>query len=130
MFVDWVWGAFFLIRKEVIEKMPQKKLPDDFFMYFEDVQWCYLIKKLGYQILFTPATRVIHHVSASSSLNKNIAISKLEKSLQNETYFWLKEKGWLYTKILYLLRALKYLSLRKKEFRRIAQIFWKKFLRF
>jgi hypothetical protein len=129
IFVDWVWGAFFLTKKEIIEKMPQSKLPDDFFMYFEDVQWCYLIKKLGYQVLFTPATRAIHHVSASSQ-NSAIPISKLEKSLQNETHFWLKEKGWLYTKILYLLRAIKYLSLRKKEFRKMAQIFWKKFLRF
>lgn len=128
--VDWVWAAFFLIRKETIEKMPQKKLPDEFFMYFEDVQWCYLIKKLGYKILFTPTTRAIHRVSASSSPSSNIAIKKLEKSLPNETYFWLKEKGWLYSKILYLLRAIKYLSLRKKEFRKIAQIFWKKFLRF
>ncbi|PKQ70831.1 glycosyltransferase family 2 protein [Raineya orbicola] len=129
IFVDWVWGAFFLIRREVIDKMPARKLPDDFFMYFEDVQWCYLIRKLGYKILFTPATRAIHYVSASSQ-NTNPNLDKFEKSLQNETQFWLKEKGWLYTKMLYFVRAIKYFSLRKKEFRQIAKLFWKKFLKF
>ncbi|MCS6794689.1 MAG: glycosyltransferase family 2 protein [Raineya sp.] len=129
IFVDWVWGAFFLIRKEVIQQMPQQKLPDDFFMYFEDVQWAYLIKKLGYKILFTPATKVIHHLSASSQ-DPHKELSKLEKSLQNETQFWLKEKGWIYTKLLYLLRAIKYISLRKKQFREIAKVYWKKFLKF
>lgn len=122
---DWVWGAFFLTKREVIDKMPQKRLPDTFFMYFEDVQWCYIIKKkLGYQILFTPDTSVIHHVSASSSTNPTAGYSKIQYSLQNETHFWLTEKGRLYTRILYTLRATKYLSLRKKIFRQMAAVLY------
>lgn len=124
-FVDWVWGAFFLTKREVIEQLPQKKLPDDFFMYFEDVQWCYTIQKLGYKILFTPHTRAIHHVSASSSTNSSN--HKIEKILQNETQFWLQEKGRWYVKALYFVRTLKYLSLRKKNFYTFAQKAWKKF---
>jgi len=130
-YADWVWGAFFLTKKEIIEKMPQKKLPDDFFMYFEDVQWCYFIKQLGYKILYTPETKAIHYVSASSKANgEAINLQKIKQSLQNEKTFFLKQKGRLYTKILYLLRAIKYLSLRKKTFRTLAKIYWQEFLKF
>ncbi len=122
-FTDWVWGAFFLTKRNIIDQMPNKKLPDDFFMYFEDVQWCYLIKNLGYKILYFPHTQVIHYVGSSSklqTLDKNI-----EKSLFNETTFLIEQKGKIYTQILYFLRSLKYLSLRKKEFREIAYFYWR-----
>ena len=42
--VDWVWGAFYLTKREIINQFPEKKLPDNYFMYFEDVAWCYEIK--------------------------------------------------------------------------------------
>ena len=127
-YVDWVWGAFFLTKKTIIEQLPHQKMPDDFFMYFEDVQWCYYIRQLGYKILYTPDTQAIHYVSASSKdtlLESNSR--KMQQSLVNERTFLLKEKGWFYTKILYFLRTLKYLSLRKKNFRKIAKIYWKEF---
>jgi GT2 family glycosyltransferase len=131
MYVDWVWGAFFLTKKVIIEQLPNGKMPDDFFMYFEDVQWCYQIKKLGYKILYTPETQVVHHVSGSSkNTNTEINSHKIQQSLVNERTFFLKEKGWLYTKTLYFLRTLKYLSLRKKNFRTIAKIYWKEFCNF
>jgi GT2 family glycosyltransferase len=121
VYVDWIWGAFFLTKREIIQKLPQQKLPEDFFMYFEDVQWCYWIKKLGFKILFTPNTKAIHHLSASSKADKFKRKSKL--LIENEKKFLIKHKGRLYTRILYLLRALKYFSLRKKQFRKIAYVY-------
>ena len=47
---DWVWGTYFLFRKEILELLPNKKLNDDFFMYCEDMQWCWDFRKLGYEI--------------------------------------------------------------------------------
>ncbi|MGD1842047.1 MAG: glycosyltransferase [Thermonemataceae bacterium] len=125
-YTDWVWGAFFLIKREVIRQLPNQKLPDDFFMYFEDVQWCYQIKKLGYQILFTPSTSVIHYGSASTPNTEN-TFQRIKKILPNETSFFLQEKGWLYTKLLYLSRAFKYLTLRKKHFVDLSKFYFKYF---
>ena len=51
---DWVWGAFMLFPKNIIQQLPKKKLSDDFFMYCEDVLWCWDFKQLGYQIHFLP----------------------------------------------------------------------------
>ncbi len=65
IFVDWVWGTFFMFRASILDLMPNKKLDDKFFMYNEDMQWCWDIKKLGYKIYFNPKTEVIHYMGAS-----------------------------------------------------------------
>lgn len=62
--VDCLVGAFMLVRKEVIEQVGM--LDEDFFMYGEDVDWCYRIKKAGWQIYYYPKTSIVHYKGASS----------------------------------------------------------------
>ncbi|MEO7768010.1 MAG: glycosyltransferase family 2 protein, partial [Ferruginibacter sp.] len=57
---DWVWGAFMLFPKAIIQQLPRKKLSDDFFMYCEDVLWCWDFRQLGYDINFLPQAKVMH----------------------------------------------------------------------
>jgi GT2 family glycosyltransferase len=64
--VDWVWGAFFMFRKELLKGMPGNILDDRYFMYVEDMQWCWDIKKMGYEIHFFAGTTVIHYMGGSS----------------------------------------------------------------
>lgn len=67
---DWVWGTFMLFPASIVEQLPQKKLPDDFFMYGEDILWCWEFKKLGYKIHFLPEAKVMHIHKGSTSKNK------------------------------------------------------------
>jgi GT2 family glycosyltransferase len=67
---DWVWGTFMFFPKKIINELPQKKLPDDFFMYVEDALWCWHIKKLGYEIHFLPEAKVMHIHKGSTSKEK------------------------------------------------------------
>jgi len=67
---DWVWGTFMLFPKSIISQFPEKKLSTDFFMYCEDVLWCWEIKQLGYQIHFLPTAKVMHIHKASTSKSK------------------------------------------------------------
>ncbi|MCW3091371.1 MAG: glycosyltransferase family 2 protein [Ferruginibacter sp.] len=67
---DWVWGAFMLFPKRIIKELPKKKLSDDFFMYCEDVLWCWDFKQLGYQIHFLPEAKVMHVHRGSTDKNK------------------------------------------------------------
>lgn len=123
---DWVWGAFFLTKRSIIEQFPEKKLFDDFFMYYEDVQWCYYIKKkLGYKILYFPQTKVLHYGSASSKTETEKTIRKTKHSLQNEISFLSKEKGKNYVKRLYFWRMWKFRTLRGKNFQELAQLYKK-----
>lgn len=56
--VDCISGAFFLIRREVIEKVGL--LDEAFFMYGEDIDWCYRIREAGWKIQFYPHVCIVH----------------------------------------------------------------------
>ncbi len=62
--VDSVSGAFTLIRASTIQKIGL--LDEDFFMYGEDIDWCYRAKAAGFRVLYFPKT-VCHHYKGSSS---------------------------------------------------------------
>lgn len=73
---DWVWGAFMLFPKRVVQQLPQKKLSDEFFMYCEDTLWCWEFKQLGYAIHFLPEAKVMHVHKGSVSKDKWMQIRK------------------------------------------------------
>ena len=50
---DWVVGCYLLTRKDVVDKMGFF-LREDFFMYNDDNDLCFRIKKLGYKVVFYP----------------------------------------------------------------------------
>ncbi|NSL52031.1 glycosyltransferase family 2 protein [Calidifontibacillus erzurumensis] len=62
--VDCLVGAFMLLRRDVIEQVGL--LDEEFFMYGEDIDWCYRIKKAGWDIYYYPYTSIIHYKGASS----------------------------------------------------------------
>lgn len=62
---DWVWGTFFMFRKDLLDKLPGQKLSDDFFMYVEDMQWCREFKRIGYKTVFLPSAHVVHFMGGS-----------------------------------------------------------------
>lgn len=62
--VDCIVGAFMLVRRTVVDQVGL--LDEDFFMYGEDIDWCYRIKQAGWEIYYHPAAKIIHHKGASS----------------------------------------------------------------
>ena len=56
--IDWVTAAAMLIPKKVIDEVGL--LDPQIFMYGEEVEWCYRIKKAGYKVYFYPNTKIIH----------------------------------------------------------------------
>lgn len=68
--VDWIWGTCFFFRRELLYKLPEKKLNEAYFMYCEDIQWCLDFKNLGLKNYFFAETSVIHLMGGSSG-NKN-----------------------------------------------------------
>jgi GT2 family glycosyltransferase len=86
--VDWVWGAYMLFPKSIIQQLPQQKLSDDFFMYCEDTLWCWDFKQLGYNIHFLPQAKVMHIHKGSVSKDKWIKIRTT--SIKNHGQFMKK----------------------------------------
>ncbi len=56
--VDCLVGAFMLLRRETIEQVGG--LDEDFFMYGEDLDWCFRIKEAGWGIYYYPQTSIVH----------------------------------------------------------------------
>ncbi|KKR32300.1 MAG: Glycosyltransferase/rhamnosyltransferase [Candidatus Gottesmanbacteria bacterium GW2011_GWC2_39_8] len=60
---DWVTGAFFLFNRDIITK--SGLIDEKIFMYGEEVEWCYRIKKSGYKVCYYPEVKVMHLKGAS-----------------------------------------------------------------
>lgn len=71
-FPDWIWGTFFMFKKNILNRLPRHKLPDNFFMYVEDMQWCMELHKLGYRVAFVPEAHVIHYMGQSGAKKNNL----------------------------------------------------------
>lgn len=56
--VDVLVGAFMMVRRETIEQVGG--LDETFFMYGEDIDWCYRIKQAGWGIYYYPRTYIVH----------------------------------------------------------------------
>jgi len=55
--VDWIVGAFIMVKKEVLER--SGLFDEDFFMYSEEIEWCGRLRKQGKLYLFEEP-KVIH----------------------------------------------------------------------
>jgi GT2 family glycosyltransferase len=57
-YVDAINGAFMLIRREALDDVGL--LDEDYWMYGEDLDWCYRLHQKGWPILYWPRAVVLH----------------------------------------------------------------------
>jgi GT2 family glycosyltransferase len=60
---DWISGACMLIRKSVFDKAGL--LPREYFLGWEDIDFCVEAKRKGFLCIFVPRSRIWHKASAS-----------------------------------------------------------------
>ncbi len=92
--IDVISGAFMLMRKSVLDTIGL--LDETFFMYGEDIDLSYRIKKAGYKNYYFPETQIIHYKGEStkrSSLNYVIIFYKAmaifsKKHFSGSNAFW------------------------------------------
>jgi GT2 family glycosyltransferase len=63
--VDYAWGAAMLIKAEVLQKTGV--FDQDFFIYYEEIDFCLRVKKLGYSVWVVPEARVWHKVGSNAN---------------------------------------------------------------
>ncbi len=61
--VDVVSGAAMLVKREVFETVGL--MDEDFFLYYEETDWCLRVQRVGYQMMAVPSSQVLHKVSAA-----------------------------------------------------------------
>ena len=68
--IDWVTGAFMMVRSEVFDDVPG--FDEDYFMYTEEVDFCYRAAKHGWETRYVPRWSIIHYGGASSNPENSI----------------------------------------------------------
>jgi GT2 family glycosyltransferase/uncharacterized membrane protein len=63
--VDWVMGAWMLVRREALEAVGG--MDERFFLYFEDVDWCYRMWEAGFECHYLPGATFVHEYQRSSA---------------------------------------------------------------
>ncbi|MBS0204201.1 MAG: glycosyltransferase family 2 protein [Planctomycetes bacterium] len=88
--VDQVIGAFFLVRRSLFAQLGG--FDSDFFMYFEEVDFCERSRACGYQTIFLATAQAVH---SGGGCSKNDRGRALFYSLRSRTQYARKHlSGW------------------------------------
>lgn len=83
LFVDYLSGALIVFNSTLLKKLC---FDDNFFMYSEEVDLCYRIKQLGYEIYYYPGTKAIHlgggSTVKSEGINHHLYLSRIKFRLK------------------------------------------------
>jgi GT2 family glycosyltransferase len=82
--VDVVTGCFMLISRKALDAVGY--LDASFFMYGEETDWCYRLKKRGYRVMFSPSAEIIHLGGRSSVQNKPKMVLQLRSGILQFIY--------------------------------------------
>ncbi len=83
--VDWVMGAALMIKRDILSRAGF--MDEGLFMYMDEVEWAYRIKKAGYKVVFYPKAQIIHLGWGSSKSGRREPILNIYRGL---IYFYKK----------------------------------------
>ena len=88
--VDWVSGAAMLLRREAA--LDVGGFDEAYFMYVEDVDLCWRLRRAGYGVVFHPAFRLVHHIGRTSSQQSTRMLYEHHRSMF--IFFRRRYPGW------------------------------------
>jgi len=103
--VDYISGADMFFKKAIFDKVGG--FDEDFFMYFEETELCFRLKRLGYKIIWNPNTSIIHYGGASEQKLEGINYRTLELFQKSKHLYYRKCYG------KFVANAIKYLTIPK-----------------
>lgn len=86
--VDQVMGAFMIIRRKVIDKIGL--LDENFWIWFEEVDFCKRAKDAGFKIFYVPEAKIVHHFGQSFKQVLNV---KKQKIFNQSLSYYFKKHG-------------------------------------
>ena len=98
--VDWVPGAFAIIRRNLVEQI--SLFDPRFSLYYEEVDLCRRIHQAGYQVFYWPDLVITHIGGASSETVDDLVFSSAGKQLtlwrmRSQILYYRKWHGYLYS---------------------------------
>ena len=77
--VDWVSGAFMMIRRDALDHVGL--LDEQFFIFMEDIDLCLRMKEGGRNVYYVPMAEAMHHIGKSASQHPFWMLWELHKSI-------------------------------------------------
>ncbi len=87
--VDVLLGACMILREEALKQVGY--LDEDFFMYSEEVDLCYRLKRTGWLCYWVPQAEVVHFGGQSTS---QIEGEMFQRLYQSKLLYFRKHHGW------------------------------------
>jgi GT2 family glycosyltransferase len=72
--IDWVPGASMMIRRAVTDAIGG--LDENYFLYFEETDFCLRAKRAGFSTWYVPESRVMHIAGQSTKVTERNAVPK------------------------------------------------------
>lgn len=111
---DYLTGCSLLVKKEVFKKIGL--LDEDYFLYWEDVDFSVRAKRAGYGLVISSKSRIFHLEKSENEKNKENKIYWLVLSglifFQKNAHFW--QKIWL-TPYFFVRKIKNYFDLKKEK---------------
>jgi len=95
--VDSVIGAGMMVRRDTMEQVGL--LDEGYFLFLEETDWCYRMKKAGWKIYHVPHAEIYHLQGKSAEREKNRARVEYYRS---RYHFFKKNRGSLQYSILFM----------------------------
>lgn len=97
---DWVTGAAFMVDFAFLKKVGF--FDPDFFLYYEETELMYRLKKAGGVVKFEPSARVSHYAGAATGMEGGQHRNKAQPIYIYDSWrlYFFKTKGWALTCIL------------------------------
>lgn len=94
--VDWCLGASLLARRRAVEDVGP--MDERFFLYFEDVDWCYRMAARGWKVIYHPAAVMTHRYARESARGRRGLWIHLASTLRyyekwSFILYWLKRRS-------------------------------------
>jgi GT2 family glycosyltransferase len=77
-YTNYAHGAAMIFRKTIIKRVG--KMPDIYFLYYEEMDWCEKIKSAGFKIRYIPSSVVYHKESMSTGKDSPLKIYYLNRN--------------------------------------------------
>lgn len=97
--VDWLPGASMMIRREVFEAIGL--MDENYFLYFEETDFCLQAKRAGWSCWYVPQSRVLHIAGQSTGVTVRNARPKRipQYWFNSRKRYFIKNHGIIYTAI-------------------------------
>ncbi len=99
---DWVAGASMIVRRQVISDIGL--MDEQYFLYYEEVDYCLRARRAGWQIWYAPESRVVHLIGQSTGVTTKTAPTQRPRRrpaywFDSRKRYFVKNRGHLYAMI-------------------------------